>query len=132
MLFVSCLMTTVLSQAFMPREWLQQNATHEDKKMIANLLINNADANLKMTTYVFVSEKSHESAMLKKFPYFVQDYLKKRLSSVCFESMPCQKLGIPFNVSMANTPIKINKLTRHRITEEEIKNFVSESYDWLR
>ena len=50
------LTTTVLLQAFAPREWLQQNATHEDKKLIASLLINNADANIKTATYVFVIE----------------------------------------------------------------------------
>ena len=46
--------------------------------------------------------------------------------------MPCQKSGIPFNVSMANTPIKINRLRHHKISAEEIENFISEGYDWLR
>jgi hypothetical protein len=104
-----------------PREWLMHNATHEQKRLIANLQKENAVSNLKGSTFCFVGHKTPEFKMFNSLPPHVQEYLQKKLPSICFEDKFCTK---------ADMTIKVHAVNDRKPSSQDIANFLSDTYNF--
>lgn len=106
-----------------PKDWLLKNATYEQKRFIAKLQLENAIAQFKGSTFRFVGYETPHFKMFASFPPYVQDYLAQRLSGICFEGRFCTKAGMT---------IKLHEFRDKNPTAEDIENFISDTYDFLK
>lgn len=104
-----------------PQDWLLKNATHEQKRLIANLQIENALSSLKGSTFCFVGHKAPEFKMFHSFPPYVQEYLVTLLPSICFEDRFCTK---------ADMTIKVHEVSNRKPNARAIENFLSDTYNF--
>jgi hypothetical protein len=122
------------------QEWLEKNTSHEQKKMIANLRMENELQSLKMGTFTFIPYGTAEHKMFFSFPDYVQAYLTADwFDSICWEgehfrfaNKLCNGLASCSEQDKSLDMIKIRTLPHHKLSSKDIANFNSNTYDFAQ
>lgn len=112
------------------KEWLKKNATHDMKKMIANLRIENELSSLKLRTFSIVPNNTPEWKMFNTLPDFVQNYyINGKFNSIIFEA---KDFSFEAKGEKCLELIKVYVFKNNKPTKKDIDNFDSDNYKFAK